>query len=119
MALILDAIPRSTAITMAGDALHVWLPFTDTVAAEPGLAQHLAGSVTKLRDSIPSFILGNYPDRSAAVEAELADKATAAKAYRSSRKVGHSQDPTLQRIYEQARANWESRSGAGHVSSEP
>ena len=119
MALILDVIPTSTAVTMAGDALHVWLPFTDTVAAEPGIAQHLAQSATRLRDSIPSFVLGSYPDRSGDVEAKLADKARAADAYRSSRKVGRSVDPTLQRIYEQARANWESRSQAGHVSSEP
>jgi len=118
MALILDVIPASTAITMAGDALHVWLPFTESVAEAPAIAQHLAQSVVQLRDSIPSFILGNYPDRSGAVEAKLADKASAAAAYRSSRKVGRSDDPTLQRIYEQARANWEARSNAGHVSSE-
>ena len=113
MALILDVMPASTAITMAGDALHVWLPFTESVAEAPGIAQHLAQSVVKLRDSIPSFILGNYPDRSGEVEGRLADRASAAAQHRNSRKLGRSDDPTLQRIYEQARANWEARSSPG------
>ena len=63
--------------------------------------------------AIPGFVLVDYPDRSGDVEADLHARSEEADSYRRHRTLGRSQDPTLQRIYEQSRAAWE----AGHVSS--
>ena len=66
-----------------------------------------------IRDAIPGFIYTDHPDRSDVVESDLAAKQDAAEEYRANRRLGHSDDPALQRIYDQARAQWE----AGNVSS--
>jgi hypothetical protein len=113
MALILDAVPRDCAVTMAGDAIHAWLRYDSRAEQCEGIADHLVRAVGRLRDAIPSFVLADYPDRSGDVEAELHAKSEEAESYRRHRALGRSQDPTLQRIYERSRAEWE----AGHVSS--
>jgi hypothetical protein len=115
MALILDRMPKVGALTIAGDALHVWLPYNDEVRNAPGLAQQMVHLVADIREAIPSFVLADHPDRSDIVESDLAAKQEAAKEYQDHRQLGHSDDPTLQRIYDQARAQWE----AGDVSSHP
>lgn len=113
MALILDHVPKTAAVTMAGDALHVWLPYSRVIRQAPGLAQQLVEITQAIRDAIPGFIYTDHPDRSDLVEADLAAKQGAAEQYRANRRLGHSNDPALQRIYDQARAQWE----AGNVSS--
>ena len=113
MALILDVVPRDCAVTIAGDAIHAWRCDDSSAKQSEGLAHHLVTAVRDLRDAIPSFVLVDYPDRSGEVEAELHAKSDEADSYRRHRTLGRSQDPTLQRIYEKSRAEWE----AGHVSS--
>jgi hypothetical protein len=54
--------------------------------------------------TFPRFVLADHPDRSAEVERSLARRADEAQAYRAGRTYGHSPDPVLQRIYDQARA---------------
>lgn len=113
MALILEKVPDGCAVTVAGDAIHAWMMYTDSVEQSPGRAQQLVMAAEQLGDAIPSFVTGDYPDRSNIVEADLAAKSDAAEAYRSHRTKGHSTDPTMQRIYDRAQAAWQ----AGHVSS--
>ena len=61
-------------------------------------------AVTRLADAFPHFVLAQFPDRSAVVEEELAQRTAAARAYRAGRRPGSSVDPVLQRIYDRARA---------------
>jgi hypothetical protein len=113
MALIMDSIPPNAAVTMAGDALHVWQPYDNDALQQDGLGRRLVSGAIALREAIPSFIYTDHPDHSDIVEADLAAKAAAAEAYRANRHRGHTADPTLQRIYDQAQAAWQ----AGNVSS--
>lgn len=115
MALLLDRLPSGTSLTIAGDALHVWLRYDQRARTRDGLAQRLVSIVEGVRDAIPSFVFVDHPDRSDVVEDDLEAKQQAAAQYQASRKPGHSDDPTLQRIYDQARAAWEARD----VSSKP
>ena len=117
MALIIDVAPATSALTVAGDAIHLWLPFNDVVARDVGAARQLAEAVARIAHSIPSFVLTDYPDRSDQVQHVLSARAEAAETYRKNRRRGQSTDPTLQRIYERARASWEQQQDAGHVSS--
>ena len=114
MALILDEVPAGAAVALAGDAIQVWLQETSHATATEGLVRELVVAAGRLKDAIPSFVLVDHPDRSAEVETDLADKEQAAEAYRRNRHAGRSADPTMQRIYDQARAAWE----AGNVSSQ-
>ena len=104
MALLLDAVPSEAAVTLAGDAVHLWWPYRGTSLADVGRAARAVRAVTQLADAFPHFVLDQFPDRSAVVEDELAQRTAAARAYRAVRRPGTSVDPVLQRIYDQARA---------------
>ena len=104
MALLLDAVPSDCAVTLAGDAVHLWWPYRGTAVADVGRAARAVRAATQLADAFPHFVLAQFPDRSAVVEDELAQRTAAAREYRAGRRPGTSVDPVLQRIYDQARA---------------
>lgn len=104
MALLLDRVPDSAAVTVAGDAIHVWWEHRPPLRDLPALVDRLLDAVRALADAVPSFVLADHPDLSDEVEAGLAAKARAAVAYREQRRLGRHPDPVLQRIYDQARA---------------
>ena len=65
MALLLDEVPDSAAVTVAGDAIHVWWEHRPPLQrpARPSST----GSSTPygaLADAIPSFVLADHPDHS-------------------------------------------------------
>lgn len=103
MAVALDAVPRLSAVTVAGDALHVWWPYRSGPRRDPGRVRRTATAARRLADAFPRFVLSDFPDRSGEVEQAIAERRAAAEAYRASRRPGATQDPVLQRIYEQAR----------------
>jgi hypothetical protein len=113
-ALILDRVPEDAAVTIAGDALHVWWSYTPQSRMTPGRVAGTVQTAALLRDAIPSFVLADHPDHSHQVEDRLADRAREAAAYRAARDAGRHPDPTLQRIYDQARAEWEAGSEYRH-----
>ncbi len=104
MALLLDAVPSDAAVTVAGDAVHLWWPYRGTALTDVGRSARAVRAVTRLADAFPHFVLAQFPDRSAVVEDELAQRTAAARAYRAGRRPGSSVDPVLQRIYDRARA---------------
>ncbi|HEX3004177.1 MAG TPA: hypothetical protein VHO27_08195 [Angustibacter sp.] len=103
MAIALDAVPPLSAVTVAGDALHVWWPYRSTTRRDQGRVRRTAAAARRLADAFPRFVLSDFPDRSGEVEQAMADRRAAAEAYRASRRPGVSQDPVLQRIYQQSR----------------
>jgi len=103
MAVVMDVLPRGAAVTVAGDALHVWWPYRPPYDAEPSRVARGAAAVARLADAIPSFVLADHPDHSDEVEGRLAEREEAALAYREQRRPGYSPDPVLQRIYSAAR----------------
>jgi hypothetical protein len=103
MALLLDAVPQDCAVTVSGDALHTWWPYPPA-APSPGHAADVVMASVRLARALPSFVLRDHPDRSGEVQAELDDRAEQAREYRAGRRPGHSPDPVLQRIYDEARA---------------
>lgn len=105
-ALLLDRVPRDAAVTIAGDALHVWWKYTPQTRMTPGRAAATVRTAALLREAIPSFVLADHPDNSHQVEGRLAARAREAEEYRAARSAGQHHDPTLQRIYDQARAQW-------------
>lgn len=109
MAIVLDRIPDVAAVTVAGDAAHVWWEHRPPLRNVPGLVQRMLDAVRALVEAVPSFVLADHPDRSGKVEAELDAKADAADAYRRERRPGRSRDPVMQRIYDQAKAAYEAR----------
>lgn len=106
-ALVLDKVPEDAAVAMAGDALHVWWEYGPRTQVTPGRAAATVDAAVRLREAIPSFVLADHPDHSHQVEDRLADRAREAAEYRAARDAGRHPDPTLQRIYDQARAEWE------------
>ncbi|MDH4158897.1 MAG: hypothetical protein OEV62_01415 [Actinomycetota bacterium] len=104
MALVLDQIPDSAAVTVSGDALHVWWEHTGGQRHRPGLLHRMVDTVRALADAIPSFLATDHPDRSGEVESDLADRAEARRRYQAQRTLGHHPDPVMQRIYDQARS---------------
>jgi hypothetical protein len=114
MALILDVVPDRVAVTIAGDAIHLWAKDSPETAGCPGLVQQLVTAACRIKEAIPSFVLIDHPDRSPEVEADQANKAEAATSYRTQRQLGRSTDPTMQRIYDRARAEWEARDVSSH-----
>jgi hypothetical protein len=76
-----------------------------------GKADRTVEVAVRIRDALPSFISTDYPDHSHRVEERLAERAARAAAYQASRSAGRHDDPTLQRIYAQAQADYESRQG--------
>jgi hypothetical protein len=108
MAVLLDAVPRGSAVSLAGDALQIWWPYDESAQRDMGRLQRAATAALLLVKTLPTFVLRDFPDRSAEVEASYARKAQEAQNYRDHRRFGTSSDPVLQRIYDQAR----SRGGA-------
>ncbi len=104
MALLLDAVPSECAVTLAGDAVHLWWPYRGTAPSDVGRAARAVRAATQLADAFPHFVLAQFPDRSIEVEDELAERTAAAREYRAGRRPGASVDPVMQRIYDQARA---------------
>jgi hypothetical protein len=113
-ALVLDKVPQDAAVTLAGDALHVWWEYEPRTQVTPGRAAATVDAAVRLRDAIPSFVLADHPDHSHEVEDRLADRSREAAEYRAARDAGRHPDPTLQRIYDQARAEWEAGSEHRH-----
>ena len=109
MALVLDSVPTMAAVTISGDAIHVWAKHVPETASSEGLVQRTLSAASQLKHAMPHFVLADYPDHSPEVEADQALKGEAAATYRAHRRLGRSDDPTLQRIYDQARADWEAR----------
>ncbi|MFC6008048.1 hypothetical protein [Angustibacter luteus] len=112
LALALDAVPAGSAVTVAGDALHVWWPYSGDALRQVGRVARAGRAARLIADAFPAFVLADFPDRSGEVEADLAERQSAADAYRASRRPGASVDPVMQRIYDQARAAYD----AGHPS---
>lgn len=106
-ALILDRVPEDAAVTVAGDAIHLWWEYTPDSRLAVGRTQRTVEIAEQIRESLPSFVLADYPDESHLVEGRLAERAAEAVAYRASRTAGHNADPTLQRIYAQAQVEYE------------
>ncbi|MFZ0324444.1 MAG: hypothetical protein WAN48_09970 [Actinomycetes bacterium] len=104
MAVVLDRVPRGAAITMAGDAIHLWWPYREPYVDDPARVARAADVVVAFAEAIPGFLLSDHPDRSAALETTLEERAQQAEQYRNDRHLGSSPDPVLQRIYDQARA---------------
>lgn len=108
-ALVLDHVPADAAVTVAGDAVHVWWAYADGNRSTTGKANRTVEVAARVRDALPSFVLTDYPDHSHRVEERLAERAATAAAYRARRSAGRHDDPTMQRIYARARADYESR----------
>jgi hypothetical protein len=110
MALILEYMPPDAAVTIAGDAIHVWWEYDETSRHAMGKVARTTDVTARLREAIPSFVLHDFPDHSQDVEDRLAQRAAQAAEYRAKRRAGVNSDPTLQRIYAQARAAYEAES---------
>jgi hypothetical protein len=104
MAVLLDAVPRGSAVTISGDALQIWWPYDERTRVDMGRVQRAALAALLLVKTFPRFVLMDHPDRSAEVERSLARKADEAHSYHEHLTYGRSPDPVLQRIYDQARA---------------
>ncbi len=104
MALAVDRLPARSALTIAGDALHVWWPHVEAPRRPVTAVAEVVAAAAQLADALPSFVLADYLDESSRVESTLADRAAAARAYRAARRLGQSADPVLQAMYDQARA---------------
>ncbi|WP_460459679.1 hypothetical protein [Angustibacter peucedani] len=103
IAAALDHVPPLSAVTVAGDALHVWWPYRGDALRQVGRVARAGRAARRLADAFPHFVLADHPDRSDEVERGLDERREAAVAYRASRRPGRSVDPVLQRIYDQAR----------------
>lgn len=110
-AVVLEHVPDDAAVTMSGDAIHLWWEYTDDSRAAVGKAERTVEVAVRFRDALPSFITTDHPDHSHRVEERLAERAARASAYRARRSAGRHDDPTLQHIYAQAQADYESRQG--------
>ena len=106
-ALILDHVPEDAAVTISGDAIHLWWEYTEQSRHAAGKAERTVEIAVRVRDALPSFVFADYPDHSRQVEARLSDRAARADAYRAGRVTGRHRDPTLQRIYAQAQATYQ------------
>jgi len=107
MALILDGVPDDAAVTVSGNAIHVWWEYTPDSRLDLRRARHTVDTAFQIRHALPSFVLAAYPDHSDQVEQRLAQRAAEGAAYRAARVAGHANDPTLQRIYSQAQATYQ------------
>jgi len=106
-AIVLDHVPDDAAVTIAGDAIHIWWEYTAESRAAAGKVGRTVEIARRIRDAIPSFVLADHPDHSHRVEERLAERAAQATAYRASRTTGRHTDPTLQSIYDAAQAEYE------------
>ena len=103
MALLMDAVPPGCAVTLAGDAMHLWWPHRGDALADVGRLGRAARAGSLVKQAFPRFVLQQFPDRSDVVEAAVAERNSAARNYRAGRRPGKSGDPVMQRIYDQAR----------------
>jgi hypothetical protein len=87
MALVLDEVPSDAAVTLYGDALHIWWDYDRPSRLQPGLVARVVETATDLVASLPSFVLSEYPDHSQQVEDRLAARAADAAAYRAAREA--------------------------------
>ena len=106
-ALVLDHVPADAAVTLAGDAVHVWWEYTADNRSASGKAARTVEVADRIRDALPSFVLADYPDHSHRVEERLAERAATGSRLPGRRVAGRNQDPTLQRIYAQAQATYQ------------
>jgi hypothetical protein len=104
MAIALDAVPPLSAVTVAGDALHVWWPYRAATRRDLGRVARGVTAARRLADAFPRFVRQQFPDRSDEVQDAIATRRAAAEQYQAQRRPGESQDPVLQRIYDEARA---------------
>src|SRR4029077_4744540 len=102
MALALDSVPAGSAVTIAGDAVHVWWPYSGDVLRQVGRVARAGRAARMVVGAFPNFVLSDFPDLSGEVETVLAERRAAADTYRATRRPGASSDPVMQRIYEQA-----------------
>ena len=102
MALLLDVVPPACAVTMAGDAMHLWWPYRGAALADVGRLNRAARAGSLVAQAFPRFVLHQFPDRSNVVEAAVAERTAAARDYRAGRRPGRSTDPVMQRIYNEA-----------------
>jgi hypothetical protein len=105
-ALVLEHVPDDAAVTIAGDGLHVWWQYTAQSRLSDGRTRRTVEVAQRLREALPSFVLADHPDHSHRVEERMAERAAQAAAYRAGRRTGQHQDPTMQRIYAQAQADY-------------
>ena len=103
MAVLMDVVPPATAVTLAGDALHLWWPYRTPFTDDPARVTRAARAAQQLADAVPSFVLADHPDHSDVVQGDLDRKQQAAADYQEHRRFGVSADPVLQRIYSAAR----------------
>jgi len=104
MALLMDAVPPGCAVTLAGDAMHLWWPHRGDALADVGRVGRAARAGSLVTQAFPRFVLQQFPDHSDVVEAAVAERKDAARDYRAGRRPGKSIDPVMQRIYDQAKA---------------
>jgi hypothetical protein len=102
MAMLLDEVPEDCAVTVSGDAVHTWWPYPPALPESRHVADVVRATV-RLAAALPSFVLAEHPDLSGEVQAELESRTDRARRYRATRRPGHSPDPVLQRIYDEAR----------------
>jgi hypothetical protein len=104
MAIVLDTVPQGAAVTLAGDALHVWWPYRTDFVNRPALVATTVKATLALASAIPDFVFADHPDHSDHVQGELDAQTAAAHAYQEQRRPGHSPDPVMQHMYDAARA---------------
>lgn len=104
MALLMDAVPPGCAVTLAGDAMHLWWPHRGDALADDGRVGRAARAGSRVAQAFPRFVLQQFPDSSDVIEAAMAERNSAARNYRAGRRPGKSSDPVMQRIYDQAKA---------------
>ena len=85
MALALDQVPHGSALTVSGDALHVWWPYRGDRLREVGRAARTARAAVRVAAALPRFVLRDHPDRGRQVEDAYAARVAAARAYREER----------------------------------
>jgi hypothetical protein len=103
MAVLLDQLPGGAALTVSGDAAHAWWPYRDELTADPGRVERTVAAAAAFADALPRFVRDRYPDRSEEVQADLDAGVERVREYQQTRRPGHSPDPVMQRIYDQAR----------------
>ncbi|HEX5016745.1 MAG TPA: hypothetical protein VFX15_04070 [Actinomycetes bacterium] len=84
-ALILEEVPDDAAITIAGDAVHIWWQYDARTRHAGGKVRRAVELAERLVAAVPSFVLTDHPDRSEQVESRIADAAARAAAYRAER----------------------------------
>jgi hypothetical protein len=84
-ALLLDHLPDHAAVTIYGDALHIWWKYDETSRHVPDQVARTVDVAARLVRAFPSFVLAAYPNHAEQVEDRLAARAAEAAAYRAAR----------------------------------